>query len=182
MGISYNKIIQFWFNEIPPVQRWKKDSEFDLLIASRFGVIHNEAEQGKLESWRSNALGSLAEIIILDQFSRNIYRETPKAFANDDLALKLAKDAIEKGYDQELDTEYLSFLYMPFMHSEKIEVHMEAVNLFYKPGMEEAYKYELKHKVIIEKFGRYPHRNKILGRKSTDEEIKFLKDIKNYFW
>jgi uncharacterized protein (DUF924 family) len=123
-----------------------------------------------------NAKGALAEIIILDQFSRNIFRDTPIAFATDALALEAAKEAIANGFDKEIDAGYLSFLYMPFMHSESKEIHEIAVSLFNKPGMESSYEYELKHKAIIDRFGRYPHRNEILGRQSTLEEIEFLKE------
>jgi len=175
MTISYNEVITFWFEEISPVQRWQKDAAFDALIAQRFGDLHEKAVKGDLKSWRKNALGSLAEIIILDQFSRNIYRDTPSAFSSDDLALSAAKEAIEREYDKELDTDRLSFLYMPFMHSENANTHKLAIELFNKPGLEGTYDYEIKHKIIIDRFGRYPHRNEILKRKSTKEEIEFLK-------
>ena len=181
MTISYNEIIKFWFEEITPEQMWSKDVKFDALIAQRFGDVHEKAIRGELGSWRANALGTLAEIIILDQFSRNIYRDTPAAFANDALALKLAEEAIEKNYDKEIDISFLSFLYMPFMHSESSEVHKRAVEIFNQKGLEGAYQFELKHKVIIDRFGRYPHRNKILGRESTAEEIVFLREPDSSF-
>ena len=181
MTVSYKEVIKFWFEEIKPEQMWTKDLKFDVLIAQRFGDVHEKATRGVLSSWRSNALGALAEIIVLDQFSRNIYRDTPAAFANDTLALKLAEEAIEKNYDKEVDISFLSFLYMPFMHSESVEVHKRAVEIFNQKGLEEAYQFELKHKVIIDRFGRYPHRNKILGRKSTAEEIEFLKEPDSSF-
>jgi len=176
MTLSYNDVINFWFEEIEPEQRWLKDYKFDALIAQRFGDLYEKAAKGELKSWRKNAKGALAEVIILDQFSRNIFRDTPTAFATDALALEAAKEAIVNGYDKELDTEHLSFLYMPFMHSESREVHKIAVELFNKPGMESFYEYELKHKAIIDRFDRYPHRNEILGRASTPEEIEFLKE------
>jgi len=176
MTLSYNDVIKFWFEEIEPKQRWIKDAKFDALIAQRFGDLHEKANRGELKSWRSSVKGALAEIIILDQFSRNIFRDTPFAFASDDLALELTKEAIEKNYDKEINPEYLSFLYMPFMHSESKEDHKIAIKLFNKPGMEVTYDYELKHKVIIDRFGRYPHRNAILGRESTEEEVEFLKE------
>ena len=175
MIISYNEVIKFWFEEITPAQRWQKNLAFDALIAKKFGDLHEKAMKNELKSWRKNALGALAEIIILDQFSRNIYRDTPAAFAGDELALSTAQEAIERGYDNHLNEDYKSFLYMPFMHSENAEIHKIAVNLFNQPGMEGTYDYELKHKAIIDKFGRYPHRNDILKRISTKEEIEFLK-------
>ena len=174
--ISYDDVIKFWFEEIDPKQRFMKDPKFDALIAQRFGNLYEKAARGELASWRKNAKGALAEVIILDQFSRNIFRDTPNAFATDELALEATKQAIANGFDKEINESYLSFLYMPFMHSESKEVHEIAVELFNKPGMEDTYGFELKHKVIIERFGRYPHRNEILGRESTPEEIEFLKE------
>jgi uncharacterized protein (DUF924 family) len=181
MTVSYNDVIKFWFVETTPAQKWIKDNKFDALIVQRFADVHDKAAKGKLSSWRSDALGALAEIIILDQFSRNMYRDTKGAFANDSLSLRLAEEAIEKGYDKAIDKAYLSFLYMPFMHSESPKVHERALELFDQEGLEESYKYELKHKVIIDRFGRYPHRNDILGRGSTPEEIMFLTEPDSSF-
>ncbi|PCJ29597.1 MAG: hypothetical protein COA94_00930 [Rickettsiales bacterium] len=175
MEKSYSDVIKFWFEEIEPIQRWKKDPNFDAMITQKFGHVHTQASKGVLTPWRVNALGALAEIIILDQFSRNIHRDTPAAFANDQLALRLAEDAIEQKYDQELEVSHRSFLYMPFMHSEEQKIHNRAMELFVQDGLEGAYDFEKKHKVIIDRFGRYPHRNEILGRVSTPEEIEFLK-------
>ncbi|MDG1437211.1 MAG: DUF924 domain-containing protein [Rickettsiaceae bacterium] len=174
MTVSYNEIIKFWFNEVSPEKKWAKDVEFDALIAQRYGDIHNKAVNNELSFWRSSASGALAEIIILDQFSRNIYRDTPKAFEYDEMALRLAIEAINNKYDQDIDIEFVGFLYMPFMHSESANIHKEAIKLFSKKGLESFYEFELKHKEIIDRFGRYPHRNQILGRESTQEEILFL--------
>jgi uncharacterized protein (DUF924 family) len=122
------------------------------------------------------AKGRLAEIIILDQFSRNIFRDTPQAFANDPLALALAQEALAVDADKALSPTERSFLYLPFMHSESAEIHKVAVMLYGLPGLEDNLDFELKHQTIIIRFGRYPHRNKILGRESTAEEIEFLKE------
>ena len=170
----YQRIIDFWFKEVDKSQWFKKDGNFDSLIKLRFSDIHNQATKGELFSWRKTSLGMLAEIIVLDQFSRNMYRETPESFAYDSLALILAQSAIAGGHDLELSPEQRSFIYMPFMHSESLIIHKEALTLFAKLGIESTLKFENKHKVIIEKFGRYPHRNKLLGRISTEEEIEFL--------
>jgi uncharacterized protein (DUF924 family) len=121
------------------------------------------------------AEGRLAEIIVLDQFSRNMFRDTPAAFAQDALALVLAQEAVFSGADKLLSETQCSFLYMPFMHSESLVIHELAVELFSKPGLEGNLDFEMRHKVIIEKFGRYPHRNNILQRESTEEEMEFLK-------
>ena len=113
-------------------------------------------------------------MIILDQFSRNIYREKPEAFACDPMALALAQVAIAKGLDSELSETHRAFLYMPFMHSESPLIHIEAIKLFESLGDPNKLDFERKHKSIIDRFGRYPHRNEILGRESTPEEIEFL--------
>jgi len=174
MTATAKDVIQFWFEEISPKQRFKKDEEFDALILERFKSVHKRASQGLLYTWRDHPLDALAEIIVLDQFSRNMYRDKPKAFAQDTLALVLAQEAIRRKLDTELDPGYKAFLYMPFMHSESAEIHEIAVFLFDQPGLEDNYNFELKHKAIIDRFGRYPHRNEILKRKSTPEELEFL--------
>lgn len=170
----YKEIIEFWFSEIEPKQWWQKDKNFDLMIQRRFGSLHKQAKAGELFEWRETALGSLAEIIILDQFSRNIYREKPESFACDPLALALAQFAISKAFDAELAQTERSFLYLPFMHSESKLIHIEAVKLFESLGNSNNLEFEYKHKAIIDRFGRYPHRNGILDRESTSEEIEFL--------
>ena len=123
----------------------------------------------------------MAEIIILDQFSRNIYRNHPNAFAYDSLALALAQTAVAVNADHELDINQRAFLYMPYMHSESLIIHEVAITLFSQPSMEANLQFELRHKEIIDRFGRYPHRNKILGRISTPEEIGFLKTAVSSF-
>ena len=177
----YKEIISFWFNEIEPKQWWQKSEEFDTLIENRFGTIHIQAISGELFQWRETSVGSLAEIIILDQFSRNMFRDKPESFAYDAMALTLAQVAIDKGFDKELSQIQRVFLYMPFMHSESQLIHEEAVKLFTALGIESNLEFEYKHKAIIDRFGRYPHRNAILGRQSTEEEIEFLKQPNSSF-
>ena len=172
--MSAKEVIKFWFDEIEPKQRFKKDPEFDALISDRFAQTHEHARQGLLYTWREEPLGALAEVIVLDQFSRNMFRDRAEAFAYDTLALVLAQEAIRRKLDTELEPGYKSFLYMPFMHSESVEIHEIAMFLFDQPGLEDNFNYELKHKEIIDRFGRYPHRNELLGRESTPEEIEFL--------
>ena len=174
--VSAQDIIDFWFEETDPKFWWKKDAGFDQLIADRFEVVHHMAIQDGLASWRETPLGRLAEIIVLDQFSRNLYRDSPLAFAYDEQALALAQEAIQNEADQELKIQQKIFLYLPFMHSESKAAHETALTLFKTPGLESNYDFELKHKVIIDRFGRYPHRNEILGRQSTAEEIEFIKE------
>lgn len=172
--MSATEVIKFWFEDIEPKQRFAKDLEFDELIRSRFSGLHELAREGRLYTWREHPLDALAEIIILDQFSRNMFRDKPEAFAYDALALVLAQEAIRRKLDAELDNRKKGFMYMPFMHSEAAEIHEIALYLFDQPGLEDNFNFELKHKEIIDRFGRYPHRNAILGRESTPEEIEFL--------
>jgi len=170
----YSQIISFWFEEIDPAMWWKKDDGFDALLIERFAEAHARASRCELFEWRREPLGRLAEIIVLDQFSRNMFRDSAQAFANDALSLAMAQEAIAVGADQVLSPVQKSFLYMPFMHSESLPIHEVAVELFRANGIKNNLKFEFKHKRIIEKFGRYPHRNELLGRESTVEEIEFL--------
>lgn len=173
--VTYKQVIAFWFGELEPAQWWKRDDVLDREIEARFGHTLVAASGGELDFWRDSAQGRLAEIIVLDQFSRNIHRGTPFAFANDPVALVLAQEAIRAGADKEVEFEMRAFFYMPYMHSESAQIHKKALELFGQPGAEYNYGFELKHKAIIDRFGRYPHRNAILGRESTPEEIEFLK-------
>ena len=172
---ALDEVLYFWFEESQPEQWFKVDPTFDALIRTRFGELHAQACRCELFSWRGKPEGRLAEIIVLDQFSRNRYRGAPKAFATDPLALALAQEAVASGADQALEPPQRAFLYMPYMHSESRVVHVEAERLFRENGQPRNLDFELRHKAIIDRFGRYPHRNAILGRESTDEEIEFLK-------
>lgn len=171
----HQDILRFWFEETDPSQWWKKDENFDRIIIERFSGLHYSATRCELFEWRKDAKGRLAEIIVLDQFSRNMFRGSPLSFANDSLALALSQEAISVVADGFLNQVERSFLYMPFMHSESLKIHEVATDLFLKNGNRQNLDFEIKHKTIIERFGRYPHRNSILGRESTEEEIQFLK-------
>lgn len=172
--IPYQSTLTFWFEECTPEQWFKKDTQFDKEISRRFGELCLSASRGELASWRETIEGRLAEIIILDQFSRNIWRDTPKAFAQDNMALILAQEAIRLPEYLTLTPVKRKFMIMPFMHSESAKIHQDAVILFSQLNDESTYQYELRHKEIIDKYGRYPHRNDILGRTSTPEELDFL--------
>ena len=171
----YQTVLQFWFEEISTSQWFAKSAEFDQLIVERFSDIHARAARCELYKWREQARGRLAEIIVLDQFSRNMFRGSPLSFAQDPLALVLSQEALSVGADKELTPVERGFLYLPFMHSESIKIHEMAERLYREHGAASGLEWELKHKTIIERFGRYPHRNEVLGRKSTEEEISFLK-------
>ena len=174
MDKNIENVLHFWFEELEPRQHWIKDAALDKSIAARFGSLHEQAKTGGLESWRSTPQGRLAEIIILDQFSRNIYRDEPESFECDALARSLSIQAIKCGADKELRVEERAFIYMPLMHSEELDDHKVALRVFDQPGLENSLDFERRHQRIIERFGRYPHRNEVLGRDSTPEEREFL--------
>ena len=169
MNSDYQKdrVLKFWFEELDPKQWWKKDPELDDLIRSRYGKLQRRAAAVELNSWRNSAKGRLAEIILLDQFSRNIFRNTPLAYASDPLALGLAQEAISVKADESLVPQEQTFLYMPFMHSESIEIQDQSIVLFQFLDLKENLDSAIRHQQIIETFGRFPHRNRILGRIST---------------
>ncbi|QQX79342.1 DUF924 domain-containing protein [Shewanella sp. KX20019] len=172
--ITPDTIINFWFEEIKPKQWWVKDIEFDELIKQRFAETLAQAVQGELYHWRATPQGRLAEIIVLDQFSRNIFRDTPQSFAADPMALVLAQEAVALNYDGELKDKQVPFLFMPYMHSESLAIHEVAVRLFSREAAQGNLEFERRHRAIIEQFGRYPHRNAILGRDSSQAELAFL--------
>ena len=169
----YHTVLEFWFEEISPAQWWKVDAEFDRLITEQFSELHKRATNSELFEWRTEPGGRLAEIIVLDQFSRNIHRGNGRAFAADTMALALAQEAVAAKADRVLPPERRVFLYMPYMHSESRAIHVVAERLF-KDMPKDNYDFELRHKAIVDQFGRYPHRNTMLGRQSTEEEIAFL--------
>ena len=168
------EVLNFWFVECEPADWFKKSEEFDANIRTRFLETYEAIVSGETSEWRQNAKGRLAEIIVLDQFSRNMFRDDAKAFAADALTVDLAKEALSDW--DEFSIQERSFVVMPFMHSESLEVHEWASKWFEEPGIERRKKYELAHREIIERFGRYPHRNHVLGRTSTPEEEAFLKE------
>lgn len=167
-------ILHFWFEELSARQHFAKDAQLDATIATRFGATLQAAARGELYEWRGNAPGRLAEIVVLDQFSRNLYRDTPQAFAQDGMALVLAQELVARGLDQTLAPAQRAFAYMPYMHSESRLVQTQSVKLFMQPGLEDNLRFALQHQAIVERFGRYPHRNAILGRASSAAERAFL--------
>jgi uncharacterized protein (DUF924 family) len=178
---DFADVLNFWFKELTPQQWFAKSDALDDTIKKRFGSMLAAAAQGELWQWRESPKGRLAEIIVLDQFSRNVYRDTSEAFMQDPMALALAQEAVSLGIDAEFNAAEKAFLYMPYMHSESAVIHQQAVILFNQPGLENNYDFELKHKAIIDKYGRYPHRNSLLGRESTAEELKFLQQPSSSF-
>lgn len=170
-------VLAFWFAEGPDRHRkawFRKDPDFDREIRDRFGRVHRRAAEGRLDHWAASARGLLALIVVLDQFSRNLHRDDPRAFACDAKALALARDALDRGVDRELGAAERGFVYMPFQHSEDIEDQRRSVALFEALGGEAA-DYARRHLEVIERYGRFPGRNAALGRASTPEEREYLR-------
>jgi len=167
-------VLDYWFTTLKPRDWWRKSDQIDDHIRRRFSDCLTAARRGELAHWRDSAAGRLAEIIVLDQFPRHIHRDTPEAFASDALALVLAQEAVRAGADQSVATHQRPFMYMPFMHSESALIQQQSIRLFDQPGLENNRNFALRHKAIIDRFGRYPHRNAILGRSSSAAETDFL--------
>jgi uncharacterized protein (DUF924 family) len=167
-------ILHFWFEELSAKQHFSKDAALDASMASRFGVTLEAAACGELFAWRASPQGRLAEILVLDQFSRNIHRDTPRAFAQDAVALVLAQELVASGLDHSLPAPQRAFAWMPYMHSESALVQAEGIVLFTQLEQDDTLRFALHHQSIIQRFGRFPHRNALLGRDSTAEERAFL--------
>lgn len=176
-------ILDFWFGPKPLAERkvwFRKDPAFDAEIESRFGDAVAMAVAGAFGGWCGTPQGALARVILLDQFTRNIYRDTPRAFAGDARALATAEEAIARRFDESLETLERWFLYLPFEHSESAEAQKRSIELFEAlanaTGDRNPLEWAEKHAAVIRRFGRYPHRNAILGRESTPEELAFLSE------
>lgn len=176
MRDSKREVLHFWFKETQPQQWFQKNEQFDEQIKERFLSVYELARSGLCDSWKDSAEGCLALCIVLDQFPRNMFRNTPDMFATDMKALLVAKHAIASGYDQLLKPEERRFIYLPFEHSENLNDQKKAVSLFEVMKKEDpmGYDYALRHLEVIEKYGRFPHRNEILGRDSSPEEEEYL--------
>jgi len=172
-------VLRFWFGEGADYgkahQRWfEKDAAFDSQVRGQFLALYETIVAGGLLDWLERPADCLARIVVLDQFPRNMFRGTPRAFAADALALDSARHAVRRGFDKDMLEVERQFVYLPFEHSESLADQERACELM-KPLGEDLYDWALRHKRIVERFGRFPHRNQILGRKSTPEEIEFLK-------
>ncbi|MGZ3789007.1 MAG: DUF924 family protein [Bacteriovorax sp.] len=178
--MNYPDVLEFWFEQLSSDDWYNSSDSLDLKMVEKFIIIHSQAISGELAHWRNEPLGRLAEIILIDQFSRNIYRDDPKAYASDGMALVLAQETIRGNHHKNFETRHRQFLYMPFMHSESRVIHETAITLFSEPGLESSLNYELDHKSVIDQFGRYPERNKILGRTNTSEEEAYLLSKTSY--
>jgi uncharacterized protein (DUF924 family) len=187
MRASPEEVLAFWFGregeegygEFREVW-FAKDPDFDREIRDRFESVYEEAVAGGLEDWKEEARSCLALIVVLDQFPRNMFRGDARMYAADELAIAAARHALERAYDRELARFQRVFMYLPFEHSEDLEDQRRAVELFHRlaeeTGQEDLLVYAVRHLKIIERFGRFPHRNEILGRRTTPEEAEFLKE------
>ena len=182
MSKDINRLLTFWFGSINPAEMathreewWVKNPEFDKTIKEEFEPLYEQAAIGELDHWKSTPMGSVALVLLLDQVPRNIYRNSKRAFATDKKALSVTRNALNMGFHQLLPLGMQLFLYMPLEHSEERDDQNASVKLIEALGDDGYIDFAIKHQVIIERFGRFPHRNEILGRDSTEEEIEFLK-------
>jgi len=167
-------VIAFW-REAGPKKWFAKDSAFDIAFRDRFALLYGRASRGELKGWRATPEGALAEILLLDQFPRNAFRNTPWSFASDARAVEAADALMQSGQDRALAEDLRPFAYMPYMHSERMEHQDRCVDLMTQLNETNAH-HAREHRKLIERFGRFPHRNEILGRDSTPEEAAFLKE------
>lgn len=170
------EVLHFWFGDATQARpEWfRKDPAFDDEIRRRFGTLIDAAIENRLEGWGDDAPSALARIVLLDQFTRNVFRDTPRAFAGDALALAAARAMVASGQDLALPPLQRVFVYLPFEHAEDLVAQREGVRLFERLGLDDHTGWARKHCVVIERFGRFPHRNAVLGRPSTAEEEAFL--------
>lgn len=166
-------VLDFWFVENGNDQWWSGAERFDVNVRIGFAKTLQAAEKSELWQWRSTPQGRVAEIIVLDQFSRQLYRKSRRAFANDALALALAQETVAQGLDAALTQDERHFLFIPYMHSESLAIHDEAMRLYETVG-DKALEFEQRHRDVIERFGRYPKRNEALGRVSTAQELEYI--------
>ena len=171
--VTSAEVLTFW-RDAGPDKWWRKDETFDRAVRSKFLGVHEAAARGDLAAWEESAEGALALVILLDQFPRNMFRGSPHAFATDPLARAVADRAIARGFDRATDETLRSFFYMPFMHSEALADQDRCVALFEALGQAGQAEFATGHRDIIAKFGRFPHRNRIVGRDTTRAEQEFL--------
>jgi len=167
------QVLDFW-RQAGPTRWFAKDEVFDADFRERFADHHEAATDGRLDDWADSAEGILALLILLDQFPRNCFRGTARAFATDDAARALADAALDRGFDTAVDPTLRPFFYLPFMHCEDIGIQDLCVALCEEHGDPQVTHHARAHRDIIQRFGRFPHRNPIVGRQSTDEELAFL--------
>lgn len=167
------EVLALW-RDAGPEKWFKKDDVFDRQIAERFRALHADAASGRLDDWAQTPDGALALLILLDQFSRNLHRGSPQTYVQDEKAREIARRAVEAGFDRQVEADLRKFFYMPFMHSESIVDHDRCVALSHALGDADTFKFARHHQKIVRRFGRFPHRNAILGRHTTPAEQAFI--------
>jgi uncharacterized protein (DUF924 family) len=170
----YQSLIEFWFSDEVSERWFKSTPDFDRQLFERYGETWQAAKRRELDDWCDTATGSLAMVILLDQFPLNMFRGSAKSYSTEAQSRDVARAAIDQGFDRELAAAQKSFFYMPFMHSENLDDQALSLKLFDQAGLEDNFRFARHHYGIVERFGRFPHRNKILGRESTDAEIEYL--------
>jgi uncharacterized protein (DUF924 family) len=174
MPVDSQSIIDFWFSERVRPLWFNSTPEFDEELRKQYADLYQDAKADKLKGWEDSAEGCLALVIILDQFPLNMFRGQPESFATEAKAVHVARQAVTQGLDMQLESQYRVFLYMPFMHSENMADQDLAVELFDKSGLSNNLRFAHHHRDIVRRFGRFPHRNVILGRQSTAQELAYL--------
>jgi uncharacterized protein (DUF924 family) len=167
-------VLHFWFREVQPAQWFRRDERVDAAVKERYAHVYDSI-RGMRPEEHDDPMRALAAVIVLDQFPRNMFRGAPRAFESDELALATSRAAIERGFDRALNANERMFLYMPWQHSEDRAAQARSVELFATLGQEEALDYARQHQEVIDRFGRFPHRNQVLQRTSTADELEFLK-------
>lgn len=181
MHTEAEEVLHFWLTETPVEKRFIRDKSVDAEIQQRFGKLHHRLSDAVPDDWRASPRSLLAAVIVLDQFSRNLYRDDPRAYRQDAAARALVNDAIARKWDQQLGVEERWFLYMPLMHSEDLADQEQSVDLYRQLGMREVLDFVIRHRDQICQFGRFPQRNAVLGRVGTDAEEDFLNEPNSRF-
>jgi len=174
MNDAIQEVLDFWYDENNAKKWYNSTPEFDAEIKQRFETLWQQAADNKLNDWQESPAGSLALCILLDQFPLNMFRGEDKSFQTEAQSIEVSKAAIAKGFDDEIPSERVSFMYLPLMHSEELDDQNLSVACFEKHALEENLRFAKHHRGLIEEFGRFPHRNKIMGRENTPEEISYL--------
>ena len=175
-SVLADDVLEFWYVESDPSQWFRKDEHYDSLIRDRFADLIEEALRGEHDDWASSDLGALALVLVLDQFPRNIFRDDARSYAGDTKALEISLAAQARGSWVEFEPDYKHFLLVPMMHSEALEVQETSLPLFKDHCSQDVYVYAVKHRDVVARFGRFPHRNSILGRGFNARRARFLAD------
>jgi uncharacterized protein (DUF924 family) len=178
---AISEVLDFWFDEASELHWFEPSAVFDELVRERLATLHTRAAAGKLDDWQASPEGCVALCILLDQAPRQLFRGTGRGFATDEKALAIAEHALANGFDRQSPVAQRQFLYMPLMHSERLDCQLRCVELYEAPELRDKLVYAEEHAEIIRRFGRFPHRNAALGRVSTAEEQAYLRDDTNHF-